>query len=107
MRTMPRWLGGGGSSPSRNFTPAVDTSMNPTRRAFLDTLSIGESGGDYGAQNPLSSAHGRYQFINSTDTQVSAETNLPGQDPASQDRKAWYSRGEDLRAEHPRPEPRR
>lgn len=77
--------------PGKNtFSPTADTGMAPERRAFLDALSRGESGGDYGAKNPGSTAHGRYQFINSTDAEVSAATGLPGQDPVSQDRKAWF-----------------
>lgn len=74
----------------RTFTPTADTTMPAERRTFLDALSRGESSGDYSAKNPLSTAHGRYQFLNSTDAEVSARTGLLGQDPVSQDRKAWY-----------------
>lgn len=70
--------------------PVADIWASPEKRAFLAALSAGESSGDYNAHNPTSTAHGRYQFINSTDRQISAETGLPGQDPISQDRKAWY-----------------
>jgi hypothetical protein len=81
-----RGIFGGGNT----FTPTADLAMPPERRAFLDTLSLGESGGDYRAQNPTSTAHGRYQFIDSTDREVSGQTGLTGQDPISQDRKAWF-----------------
>lgn len=83
-RTMPSWLGGNGPEPT------ADTTMTPAKRAFLDALSMGESGGRYDAKNPNSSAHGRYQFIDSTDRDVSQKTGIFGNDPASQDRKAWY-----------------
>jgi hypothetical protein len=77
--------------PGKNtFSPTADTAMPMEHRAFLDALSSGESSGDYGARNPTSTAHGRYQFIDSTDAEVSAKTALPGQDPISQDRKAWF-----------------
>jgi hypothetical protein len=77
--------------PGKNtFSPTADAAMPPEQRAFLDALSRGESSGDYGARNPNSTAHGRYQFIDSTDAEVSAKTALPGQDPVSQDRKAWF-----------------
>jgi hypothetical protein len=85
------WFGGGAST-----IHTADTTMSPTKRAFLDSLSMGESKG-YNEGNPrdnqgrvLSTAHGRYQFLDSTDRQVSTETGLPGQDPVSQDRKGWY-----------------
>ena len=78
----------GGGSPA--VRPTADASMAPEQRAFLDTIAAPESGGDYGARNPHSTAHGRYQFLNSTDTTVSDATGIYGEDPVSQDRKAWY-----------------
>lgn len=92
-RHMPTWLGG---TPTSTPARTADTTMSSTKRAFLDSLSMGESRG-YNEGNPrdnqgrvLSTAHGRYQFLDGTDRQVSAETGLPGQDPVSQDRKGWY-----------------
>lgn len=85
------WDAGPASVRGRFSTRTEDTSMSPEQRAFLDTLAAGEqSSAGYNSKNPTSSAHGRYQFINTTDQKISNETGLHGDDPISQDRKAWY-----------------
>jgi muramidase (phage lysozyme) len=75
------------------FGPAsftADMSMTPEKKTALDALSVGESGGRYDAQNPGSTAHGRYQFINSTEAEIVSATGVSGSDPASQDKRGWY-----------------
>lgn len=83
---LERWLGVGNGASATN---TADTSMSTEQRAFLDTLSMGEGKG-YDAANPNSSARGRYQFLGSTDAEVSRQTGITGIDPVSQDRKAWF-----------------
>lgn len=82
---LPHWMTGAGYE-----TPIADQSMTPEQQGLLKAISAGESQGNYGAKNPNSSAAGRYQFIDSTDRDISQKTGLQGQDPVSQDKKAWY-----------------
>lgn len=72
-----------------NPGPVADTTMNPARASFLETLSAGESR-SYTSQNPHSSAWGRYQFIQTTDAAAKRESGITGDDPVSQDRRAWF-----------------
>lgn len=64
--------------------------MSDVQRRFLDALATGESGGDYNALNRSSGASGRYQFLASTNAEVSRQTGIYGMDPVSQDRKGWF-----------------
>jgi hypothetical protein len=92
------WLQRPPGSPTHPSPLAADTTMDPDQRALMDALSIAESGTAYDAKNPASSAHGRYQLIDSTDADVTRQTGIPGQDPVSQDRKGWYLAERDYRA---------
>ena len=90
-RNMPSWLGGAPAAGGASPTHTADVSMAPEKRAFLDTLAAGEAGPEgYNSANPTSSARGRYQFLASTDADVSRQTGITGNDPVSQDRKAWF-----------------
>jgi hypothetical protein len=90
------WFSRGGATHPSPL--AADKTMDPDKRALLDTISIPESGTAYDAKNPGSSAHGRYQFIDSTDADVTKQTGKPGQDPVSQDQKAWFLANRDYHA---------
>ena len=92
------WFDRPPGSPTHPSPLAADKSMDPDQRALLDALSIPESSTAYDAKNPGSSAHGRYQFIDSTDTDVTQQTGKPGQDPVSQDQKGWFLADRDYRA---------
>ncbi len=55
---------------------------------FLSCVRAHESGGNYGAQNPSSSASGAYQFIDSTWRNVSVRSGHPGYATAAH--APWY-----------------
>lgn len=86
---LERWFTGMFGDAGASPTHTADKSMSPEQRAFLDTLAAGEAK-SYDAANPNSSARGRYQFMPSTDADVSRKTGITGIDPVSQDRKAWF-----------------
>ncbi len=89
--------------------------LDARARGLLDAIAIGESGGDYtktyggghladfsntpAPSHPIlsgpnagltSSAHGRYQFLNSTWDEAASALGLHDKTPASQDAAAWW-----------------
>jgi hypothetical protein len=69
----------------------------PQQQSLLNQIKTRESGGDYLAQNPTSTASGAYQFINSTWQWVSQQTGVGTQcltaascSPAEQDANALW-----------------
>jgi muramidase (phage lysozyme) len=97
----------GVNAPAGTTAPAVDMTMNATKRGFLDTLAGPESGGAYNIKNGgsrfndfsrfpegigpggTSTASGRYQFISSTWQSEAAKLGLHDFSPGSQDKAAW------------------
>ena len=94
-----RWMHGG--------HPTADVTMDPTKRAFLDTLAGPESGGRYNVKNGgstfdsyaefpegvgpggTSSAAGRYQLISGTWRSLQTKLGLKDFSPTNQDKAAW------------------
>lgn len=73
---------------------AVDTTLPPEAQQFLPALAGGESKG-YTDKNPTSSASGRYQFLDSTWSEVAGDAGGDVSQPAGahppgvQDKAAW------------------
>jgi muramidase (phage lysozyme) len=88
--------------------PTADTTMDPTKRAFLDTLAGPESGGAYNIKNGgakfsdysqfpegvgaggSSTAAGRYQITSGTWGGLQKQLGLKDFSPANQDKAAWH-----------------
>jgi muramidase (phage lysozyme) len=116
---MKRMWEGGKSFLGRNFgdVPLADTTMDDTKRGFLNTLSMPESGGEYNIKNGMtkfsdfsqfpegvgpggtSTASGRYQFT--SETWKDLQKKYPGQfndfSPVTQDRGAWAKASDSYR----------
>ncbi len=100
--------GGATIASAAPSTPAASVTMDPTKRAFLDTIAGPELRGDYQIKNGgshfsdmsqfpdyvgpggTSTASGRYQFTAGTWKSVSRSLGLHDFKPESQDKGGWY-----------------
>jgi hypothetical protein len=76
------WSGTGGG--------AVSGSVPPEGRALLNAIAGSESNGTYADQYSSTGARGRYQFLQSTWSEVSKQTGLSEWTPENQDQNAWF-----------------
>jgi hypothetical protein len=87
------WTDGTGGDGGTNAVPAGNETQEPATQSggvnsTLESIAQCESGGDYSAHNPSSTASGKYQFLDSTWDNYKGYASAAEAPPAIQDERA-------------------